>query len=322
MLFGFQQPNFTFGSTPREIYPILRRIAQEAERLGFDSFWLMDHLMQIPMVAPPRDPILDCYTALPAIAADTKRIRLGGMMTCTSYRHPSLVAKMGASLDNISGGRFILGIGAGWSREEYRAYGYQFLPYEERVARLRDAVRLIKKMWTEEAATYEGEFYRVRGAICNPRPIQRPRPPVWIGGAGEKQTLRIVAEEADACNLFGSAEAVAHKLKVLREHCDGVGRDFDEIRRTILNTVVIGKTGEEVETKVKLFLPEKVRMGQVELTRDDLRKWMLVGTADQICQRLREYAGVGVQYAVVNFPDAHRLEPVQLFAEKVMPALS
>jgi len=243
------------------------------------------------------------------------------MMTCTSYRNPSLLAKMGATIDSISRGRFILGIGAGWSREEYRAYGYRFPTYEERVARLQEAVRLIKKMWSDDA-TYEGKFYKVRGAICNPPPLQRPHPPIWIGGTGEKLTLRIVAEEADACNLFGSPEVVAQKLKALREHCDGVGRDFDEILRTILNTVLIGKTEEEVEAKVRQFLPERMRFGRMELTRDDLRKWMLVGTPDQLAQRLKEHADVGVQYAVVNFPDAHRLEPIQLFADMVMPQLS
>lgn len=321
MLFGFQQPNFTFGGTERDIYPTLRKIAQEADRLGFDSFWLMDHLMQIPMIAPPHEPMLECYATLPAIAADTKRVRLGAMMTCTSYRHPSLLAKMGASLDNISGGRFILGIGAGWFGEEYKAYGYRFHPYEERVARLREAVQLIKRMWTDDRATYDGKFYRARAAMCNPKPIQKPRPPVWIGGGGEKLTLRVVAEEADACNLFGDPAMVKRKLGILAIHCSDVGRDFGEIRRTILNTVVIGKTEDEVERKVKLFLPEKFQLGLHAMTRDELRKWVLVGTSDRIAQRLQEYSDVGVQYAVLNFPDAHKLESVELFAEKVMPAL-
>jgi len=322
MRFGFQQPNFNFGVTPREIYPIVRRIAQEADRLGFDSFWVMDHLMQIPFVGGIGDPILECYTTLPAVAAETRRIRLGAMMTCVSYRSPSLLAKIGATLDNVSDGRFILGIGGGWFREEYRAYGYRFPNFEERIARLREAIQVIKRMWTEKEAVYEGKYYKVRGAICNPRPLQMPRPEIWVGGGGEKQTLRVVAEEADACNLFGDADTVRHKLRVLREHCASVGRDFDEIMKTILSTVVIGSTTDEVEGKVKLFLPEKLRFGSQELTRVELRNWMLVGKPDELIARLREYAEAGVQYAVVNFPDAHKLEPVQLFAERVMRELA
>ncbi|HET8840267.1 MAG TPA: LLM class F420-dependent oxidoreductase, partial [Ktedonobacteraceae bacterium] len=208
---------------PVEAYEAMTRVAQTAEELGFASAWLVDHFHTIPH--PSQEVTFESWTTTAALARDTRRIRLGQLVTCNGYRNPALLAKMASTVDVLSHGRLNFGIGAGWFEHEYRAYGYEYPDTGERLRRLRDAVQVILAMWTQEEAAFEGQYYQVRGAINQPKGVQRPHIPLLIGGNGEKVTLKLVAQYADACNLSGDLATLKRKLALLQEHCVTVGRD-------------------------------------------------------------------------------------------------
>jgi len=234
---GLQIPSFTFaGVADADLFETIAGIATTAEDNGFDSLWVMDHLYQIEVVGPREDPMLEAYTLLGALAARTRQIQLGTMVTGVTYRNPALLAKIVTTLDIISSGRAILGIGAAWNDDEHAGYGYDFPTAGERLDRLEEALQIIRAMFTEQAPSFEGHHYRIQQVLNNPKPI-RGRIPVLIGGGGEKRTLRLVAQYGDACNLFGRPDEVRHKLDVLERHCADVGRDPAEITKTILYTV-------------------------------------------------------------------------------------
>jgi F420-dependent oxidoreductase-like protein len=234
---GLQIPSFTFpGVADADLFETIAGIAVTAEDHGFDSVWVMDHLYQIEMVGPKEDPMLEAYTLLAGLAARTKTARLGTMVTGVTYRNPALLAKIVTTLDVISSGRAILGLGAAWNDDEHAGYGYDFPPAGERLDRLEEALQICRAMFTEATPSFEGRHYRIQSVLNNPKPV-RGRIPVLIGGGGEKRTLRLVAQYGDACNLFGDPDAVRHKLDVLERHCADVGRDPAEITKTVLLTV-------------------------------------------------------------------------------------
>jgi F420-dependent oxidoreductase-like protein len=234
---GLQIPSFTFpGVADADLFETVAGIATTAEEHGFDSVWVMDHLYQIEMVGPKEDPMLEAYTLLAGIAARTRTARLGTMVTGVTYRNPALLAKIVTTLDVVSSGRAILGIGAAWNDDEHAGYGYDFPPAGERLDRLEEALQICRAMFTEPAPSFEGRHHRISSVLNNPKPV-RGRIPVLIGGGGEKRTLKLVARYGDACNLFGEPDAVRHKLDVLERHCADVGRDPAEITKTILLTV-------------------------------------------------------------------------------------
>src|SRR5579871_3297300 len=206
---------------PAEAYETMVRVAQEAEASGYASIWLYDHFHTVP--TPTQEVTFECWTSTAALARDTKRVRLGQMVTCNSYRNPALLAKMASTVDALSHGRLILGIGAGWYEHEYLAYGYPYPGTRERLERLREAVQVILAMWSQEEAYFEGKYYSVNGAINQPKGVQKPHIPLLIGGGGEKVTLRLVAQYADACNIGGNIPTIKHKLDVLRQHCEEIG---------------------------------------------------------------------------------------------------
>src|SRR5438309_3970381 len=233
---------------PVEAYETMTRVAQEAEALGFDSIWLYDHFHTVP--TPTQEVTFECWTSTAALARDTKRVRIGQMVTCNGYRNPALLAKMASTVDTLSHGRLNFGIGAGWYEQEFRAYGYDFPDGPTRLRQLREAVQIILKMWTEELANFEGKYYRVQDAINQPKGVQKPHIPLLIGGGGEKVTLKIVAEFADACNIGHlDAEGLARKFSILKQHCENVGRDYNSIHRTVLFNCAIAETDQEAMAK-------------------------------------------------------------------------
>jgi F420-dependent oxidoreductase-like protein len=234
---GLQIPNFTFPGVPdAELFETIAGIATTADSCGFDSIWVMDHLYQIEVVGPREDPMLEAYTLLGALAARTRSAALGTMVTGVTYRNPALLAKIVTTLDVISAGRAILGIGAAWNDDEHAGYGYDFPSAGERLDRLEEALQITRAMFTQQTSSFEGRHYRTKDVLNNPKPI-RGRIPVLIGGGGEKRTLKLVAQYGDACNLFGGPDQVRHKLDVLERHCADVGRDPSEITKTALATV-------------------------------------------------------------------------------------
>jgi len=242
MQFGIHNPSFIFPNGEAHLFDDLSRKARWAEAHGFVWFDLMDHMIQIaPGVGEADDPFMEGWTTLAALAAVTQKIRLGTMVTSVSYRNPALLAKMAATVDVISRGRLTLSIGAGWYDAEYHQYGWDFPSAAVRIHQLEEAVQLIKAMWTQPRASFSGRYFHIQDAILEPKPLQKPHPPILIGGSGEQLTLRVVARHADACNLFGNPQEVAQKLEVLRRHCDHEGRDYDEIERTCLPTFLLAR---------------------------------------------------------------------------------
>ena len=232
---AIHNPSFTYSGGPKSIAPMLAATARAAEEGGADQYTLMDHWFQIPPVGSPEEPMLEGYTSLGYIAAQTERIRLGLLVTGVTYRHPGLLAKTVTTLDVLSGGRAQLGLGAAWFEKEHVGLGVPYPPIAERFERLEEAIQICFQMWSDDDGPYEGKHYRLAQTLCSPPPVQQPRPTLMIGGAGEKKTLRLVARYADACNLFGNdLDVVAHKLEVLKAHCEAENRDYGSIEKTIL----------------------------------------------------------------------------------------
>lgn len=268
----------------------------------------MDHFHQIENVGATYEPMLESWTTLGVMAGVTSKIKLGTMVTGIVYRHPAVLAKMGATLDVLSKGRLFMGIGAAWNDEESAAYSIPFPSTAERFQRLEEAVQIIDKMWTEDRANFDGQFYKIHDAYCNPKPIQKPRPPILIGGSGERKTLKLVAKYADACNVFGSPETVKRKLSILRDHCKAVGRDYDSIIKTKLGAVAIDKDSETLKQRVaKNFkMPEEM-----------LGEFMMIGTPEQIHGKIEAFGDVGVNQMIVSFEPQRELESLKLFGSEV-----
>jgi F420-dependent oxidoreductase-like protein len=307
--FGLQHPNFSFDGEGPQIVERLRKLVGRAESYGFDSFWVMDHFHQIRNVGELQEPMLEGWTTQSVVAGFTSKIKVGTLVTGIVYRYPSVLAKIGATLDVLSKGRLFMGIGAAWNVDEATAYGISFPPVKERTQRLEEAVQIIRKMWTEESATFSGKFYQVRNAYCNPKPIQKPHPPIMIGGSGEKRTLKIVAKYGDACNVFGSVETVKKKLGVLREHCRSVGRDYDSIVKSKLGHIVISKDKQKVTEAIK-GLPE-----------DRRQEYAIYGTPEEVRRHVEAFGDAGVEYLIVNLEPDRELEALELFANEVVKKL-
>ena len=236
MKFGIHNPSWLFDGGPADIFDGVSAKARWAEENGFAWFSVMDHLIQIPIAGPADEPFMESWTVLAGLAAVTRKIRLATLVSSVAYRNPAHLAKMAATVDLISRGRLTFGFGAGWHEPEYRQYGWDFPPdAATRIRQMVEAVRLIKAMWTQPRTTFNGTWFRAEEAILEPKPVQRPHPPVMIAGSGETMTLRAVARHGDACNVFGDPEGVARKFAILRRHCEENGRDYNEIERT--NTV-------------------------------------------------------------------------------------
>src|SRR3989475_9614530 len=269
---GLQIPNFTYPGVPDgELFDRVADIAVTAEQAGFDSIWVMDHLYQIPNVGQRTEPMLESYTLLGGIAARTSRAMLGTMVTGVTYRNPALLAKEVTTLDIVSSGRAILGIGAAWNEDEHRGYGYDFPPVGERISRLEEALQICRAMFREEAPTFEGRYYRIHGALNFPKPIQPTGPPIMIGGGGEQRTLKLVAQYADMSNIFGDQTMVRHKLDVLERHCDAAGRDPNTIIKTRLGSLIIRESDAEAQ---RLYAQVLNRPG---IDRDRVRTSFTVG---------------------------------------------
>ncbi len=284
-------------------------VALRAEELGFHSIWVYDHFHNVPR--PAHEAVFECWTTMAAISQRTSRIRLGQMVGCNSYRNPGLLAKITSTLDVISGGRLEWGIGAGWYENEYRGYGYEFPKPKDRIGMLRESVEIVKSMWTNVETTYDGKYYKTVRANCDPKPLQKPTPPVWIGGGGEQLTLRVVAEHADCSNFGGKPDEWARKREILKGHCAAVGRDESEIRKTWSPEVFIRSTEKE--------LTERTKGG---LWGDSVENWRdnnLVGTPEQVAEKIATYVKLGCSGFIPWCADYPDTETMELLATRVMP---
>lgn len=288
MKIGLHIANFTFPGGAPTLADDLTKIATTAEDVGFARISVMDHLWQIGPVGPEGDPMLEAYTALGFLAAKTSTVDLLAWVTAVVYREPGLLAKAVTTLDVLSGGRAWLGIGAAWNEEESVGLGLPFPSTKERFERLEEALQICHQMWSDNDGPYAGTHYQLGRTMNSPQSLQRPHPPILIGGAGEKKTLRFVAQYADACNLFAGPE-VARKLEVLKAHCDDVGRDYDTIEKTVMGPLDVGANGEK---------------------------------ADDLVDTLRGYAELGIQEFHGAPPAYWTLTPLEIIGEKVIPAVA
>ena len=297
MKIGLQIPNFTWPNGPIGIASQLADIARTADDAGFASLWVMDHFFQIGSadrargLGPAEDEMLESYSTLAYLASLTNKVKLGTLVTGVIYRYPGILVKTVTTLDVISGGRAYLGIGAAWNEREALGLGMPFPPIAERFKRLEEALQIAKQMWSDENGPYHGKYYQLAETLNHPQAFSKPHPPILIGGSGEKKTLRLVAQYANACNLFAGmgTDSVRAKLEVLKRHCDTVGRDYTEIEKTTLGTVHLGP-------------------GQLS-------------SADVVvqCQAL---AQIGVQHAIFNMPNVHEIKPLEVFGREIIPAVA
>ncbi len=317
--FGLQLPSFTFPDLPDDrLFDRITEIAQAAEMSGFDSFWVMDHYHQIQNVGPVTEPMLEAYTTLAALAGRTSRVKLGAMVTGVTYRNPAFLAKVVTTLDIVSSGRAILGIGAAWNEEESRAYGYDWPTVSERFERLEDALQICRSMFTQPETTFRGNVHHVDGALNIPQPVQPGGPKILIGGGGERKTLRLVAQYADMWNGFGDQQMIKQKLDVLASHCEAIGRDPGDIVKTRLSTLIIAPTKDEAERRRAAWMAQ----GGVEEATLPAR--LIWGDPDGVGDMAQAFFDVGLDGLIFNMPAGSTPEDVMLagrtFTERFGPA--
>jgi F420-dependent oxidoreductase-like protein len=313
--FGLQIPSFTYPDVrDSALFDRIAAIAKTAEDSGFDSVWVMDHFYQLPMLGPEDDLMLEAYTLLGGLAARTSKAKLGTMVTGVTYRNPALLAKIVTTLDLVSSGRAILGLGAAWNESEHQGYGFEYPPTGERMDRLEEALQIAKAMFSESPASFSGKHYQLDNAYNVPRPVTAGGPPILVGGSGEKRTLRLVARYADASNVFGDVEGVKHKLEVIDKWCEVEGRDPAEITNTKLGTLIIAPTAEAAERKMAA-LSERMG-GAVDAERlQQLRAMVVAGGPEQVQEQVQAYFDAGLDGILFNLPDAYDLETVALAGE-------
>jgi len=280
--FGLHLPNYTFpDASPAQLFDRMVDQVRAAEGVGFSTVTVMDHLYQIPGVGPLTDPMLEGWSVLAALARETSRVRLGTLVTGVTYRNPALLAKTATTLDVISGGRALFGLGAAWNDVEHDGYGFEFPPVRERMDRLDEALTIVRAMFTEERPSFEGHFYRIREALNEPRPIQPGGPPILVGGGGEQRTLRIAARHADLTHWFAiGIEPLRRKTEILERYCAEIGRDPASIERTMGAPVIVAANDAEAQA----FL---------ERMPEDRRPFAQVGTAEQMARAMRPYLDAG-----------------------------
>jgi len=312
------------GVAPADQWTTMRDLAQAADSGPFESIWVYDHFHTVPV--PTDEATHEAWSLMAAFAASTQRVRLGQMCTCMGYRNPAYLAKVAATIDIVSGGRVEMGIGAGWYEHEWRAYGYGFPRAGERLAMLDEGVQIMRQLWTTGTATLAGKHYQVDGAIGRPLPLQDGGIPLWIAGGGETKTLRIAAKYAKYTNFDASPDVFPRKSEILANHCKEVGTDFDAIVRSANFNVIIGDTEKDVADKlawIRAHYAPLIPADKVERNMNNLSTGPLVGTPEQIVERLSEMREWGLGYTITYFADAaYDRHGIDLFATKVIPELA
>jgi alkanesulfonate monooxygenase SsuD/methylene tetrahydromethanopterin reductase-like flavin-dependent oxidoreductase (luciferase family) len=295
-----------------------KSVALKAEQLDYDAGYVYDHF--IPYYGDKRTlPFLEAYTLLSAIAAITTKLRIGQVVTCNSYRSPSLLAKMSSTLDAISNGRLEFGIGAGWFEHEYNSYGYKFDNASTRIEQLDESLIIIKKMWQKEKSSFKGKHYFIKNAICSPKPIQNPHPPIMVGGAGQK-LIAVAAKHATRYNHpFGTPEILQSKIEMLKVQCKKTKRNFHEIENSVLLRVLVGKDKDDIKQIVGQLKKKNESISEFILRSKDS---IALGTPNEVIEYLQKYVKIGISYFIVNFVGlSNSLEMLSLFSKKVRPRL-
>ena len=294
-------------------FDVTKNIALKAEKLGYDSVWICDHFSWEKLRV-----WLECWTTLSALSSITKKIRLGTIVLCNLYRNPSLAAMMGTTLDSISNGRLEFGIGAGWNDIECYNFGIKFPRPKKRLGMLKESVEILKNLWTQECTTYLGKYYTIRDAYCEPKPVQKPHPPILIGGGGEKLTLKIVAKLADKSNFSGTLETVERKLGLLKKYCSRLGRDYESIEKTTNGYVVINQTHEEYIQDMKRRHMEMNSPGSFSEWIKGAETFYIAGTPDECFEKIIQYVDIGITSFILKFGRVPEMDDMELFANEVI----
>jgi F420-dependent oxidoreductase-like protein len=293
MRIGLHINNFTWPGGPQALRERLAEVVRTADDAGFSFITVMDHFFQIGVVGPVEMEMLEGYSALAYLAGATKRVRLGTMVTGVTYRHPGVLIKTVTTLDVLSGGRAFLGLGAAWFEREHVGLGIPYPPLKERFERLEETLQIAHHMFAGKRDPYEGRYYQLAEPLLSPTPLSQPRIPILVGGSGEQKTLRLVAKYADACNLFGEPEVQQQKLGILKQHCDEVGRPYEEILRTANNRIFVTAKGEH---------------GSL--------------TPTQALEQVRALGEAGVQLVNFSMPNVSTIEPLEIFGREIIPAIA
>jgi F420-dependent oxidoreductase-like protein len=295
---------------PIEQYEAMTKVAHVADEGGWDSIWVYDHFHTVP--EPTMNTVFEAWTITATLARDTHNVKVGQMVGCNGYRNPSLYAKIASTVDVASHGRLYAGLGAGWYEHEWLAYGYGFPELRDRMGMFREACEIIHRMWTEDYPKFEGKYYTIDRPINEPKGVQKPHPPFWIGGGGEKVTLKLVARWGDACNVGGDTETIRHKLDVLKGHCEDEDRDYGEI---------IKSTGARVHLiENEANAEQETAQARGDRPYDEYARDTIVGTPEMVRERLQLKIDAGIDYFIISIPRAaYNQEPVRRFAREVIP---
>jgi F420-dependent oxidoreductase-like protein len=297
----------------------MKKAWSAVEELGFDSVWIYDHFY--PMCSITSKYIFEAWTLLPALALETKQIRFGVLVSCNSYRMPAILAKIAATVDVISKGRLEFGIGAGWHDEEYEAYGIPFPRGKIRIEQLAEAVDLIKKIWTQEKASFQGTYYTINDLEAYPKPHQKPYPPLWIGGQGNK-LLQLAAQHADYINFDEpSINKIPNQLKILKEYCRSIGKDYETLEKSWYGRVIIGENEEEAKHKARKFMEASSTNLFNNISFKEFLDKIIVGTSEQCIEKIQRYIDYGITYFIANFPFSQDLETHHIFIDKIVNTL-
>jgi len=297
------------GISPENQWDTILKASKDIEDLNYESVWVYDHFHTVP--SPTQDPTFECWSLMAALSQVTEKVRIGQMCTCNSYRNPAYLTKVASTIDSMSGGRLEFAIGAGWYDQEYKAYGYEYPSAGIRLKMLEEALQIYIAMNTEEKATFEGEFYSIKNAINQPKPLQKPYPPLWVCGGGEKVTLKLLAKYGDYGNWDVDVDGFIHKSEILKNHCEQQERDYSSIKKTLHTNVIIGENQKDLENKI-----EKIST-VTGIPKDMYIDKPLVGTQEKVFNTVDEFKSVDCSYIIAYIPDIVWGNSLEILSEKI-----
>ncbi len=297
------------GISPEKQWDTILKASKDIEDLNYESVWVYDHFHTVP--SPTQDPTFECWSLMAALSQVTEKVRIGQMCTCNSYRNPAYLTKVASTIDSMSGGRLEFAIGAGWYDQEYKAYGYEYPSAGIRLKMLEEALQIYIAMNTEEKATFEGEFYSIKNAINQPKPLQKPYPPLWVCGGGEKVTLKLLAKYGDYGNWDVDVDGFIHKSEILKNHCEQQERDYSSIKKTLHTNVIIGENQKDLENKIEKIstvtgIPKEMYIDKP-----------LVGTQEKVFNTVDEFKSVDCSYIIAYIPDIVWGNSLEILSEKI-----
>ena len=297
------------GISPEKQWDTILKASKDIEDLNYESVWVYDHFHTVP--SPTQDPTFECWSLMAALSQVTEKVRIGQMCTCNSYRNPAYLTKVASTIDSMSGGRLEFAIGAGWYDQEYKAYGYEYPSAGIRLKMLEEALQIYIAMNTQEKATFEGEFYSIKNAINQPKPLQKPYPPLWVCGGGEKVTLKLLAKYGDYGNWDVDVDGFIHKSEILKNHCEQQERDFSSIKKTLHTNVIIGENQKDLEDKIEKIstvtgIPKEMYIDKP-----------LVGTQEKVFNTVDEFKSVDCSYIIAYIPDIVWGNSLEILSEKI-----